>query len=262
MECNNNKSMFDANLWAGNPGQLILADEDIHVWRANLECDSASLHSFETTLAPEEKARPGRFRLPRDRNSFIATRGILRNLLGKYIGCVPSEVVLKYGDRGKPSLDLAQHRTIQFNVSRSHGLALFAFAVERSVGIDVELVRHNFPATEIAARYFSPTEIEELKALPPSHFYEGFFLCWTRKEAYVKARGEGMLIPLDSFRVSLAPGQPERLESIDSSRWSLHSVTPDPKYAGALVAERAGAKVTRIRHWDWNSTETASEIQR
>ena len=254
--------MFDASLWAANPGQLMLAQEDIHVWRANLECEPATLHSLETILAPEEVARAGRFRLTRDRNSFIATRGILRNLLGKYVGCAPSEIVLKYGERGKPSLSDVQHQTVQFNVSRSHGLALFAFAAEKSVGIDVELVRHNFPATEIAARYFSPQEVEELKALPPSHFYEGFFLCWTRKEAYVKARGEGMLISLDSFRVSIAPGQPELLESIDSARWSLHSITPDPRYVGALVAERVGVKDARICHWDWNSTETAREIQR
>lgn len=254
--------MFDANLWAANPGQLVLAQEDIHVWRANLECDCASLESFKTTLAPDEKARAGRFWLPRDRNSFIATRGILRNLLGKYVGCAPSEIVMKYGDRGKPSLDVSQHHSVQFNVSRSHGLALFAFAAERSVGIDVELVRHDFPAAEIAARYFSPQEVEDLKALPPPHFYEGFFLCWTRKEAYVKARGEGMQIPLDSFRVSLMPGQPERLESIDSLRWSLHSMTPDPRYVGALVAERAGLKEARICRWDWNSTGTAPEIQK
>ena len=217
MECNNNKPMFDANLWAANPGQLMLAQTKISMFGE-----------------PISNANPLRFihlkqywRLRRKREQAVSVfRGIEILLLrraessgicsGKYVGCAPSEIVLKYGERGKPSLSDVQHQTIQFNVSRSHGLALFAFAAEKSVGIDVELVRHNFPATEIAARYFSPTEIEELKALPPSHFYEGFFLCWTRKEAYVKARGEGMLIPLDSFRVSLAPGQPELLESIDS----------------------------------------------
>jgi 4'-phosphopantetheinyl transferase len=250
--------MFDASLWAANPGQFTLAPDEIHVWRANLDFEPASLRALETTLAPAEQARADRFRFPQDRNAFIATRGILRELLGKYVSRAPAELVFDYAGRGKPSLHAAPDQAIQFNVSRSHDLALLAFTSRRSVGIDVELVRPDFAATEIAQRYFSPQEIEELKSLPPQSLAEGFFLCWTRKEAYVKARGEGMQIPLNSFGVSLTPGQPARLESTDSARWSLHSITPDPRYVGALVAE---GKDPRIVYLDWNSIDADPKIQ-
>jgi 4'-phosphopantetheinyl transferase len=250
--------MFDANSWPANPGHLTLAPGEIHIWRANLDCEPASLRALETSLAPDEQARADRFRFPQDRSAFIATRGILRELLGKYVSRAPAEIVFDYADRGKPSLRASPDQSIQFNVSRSHDLALLAFAAGRSLGIDVELVRPDFAATEIAQRYFSPQEIDELKSLPPQSLAEGFFLCWTRKEAYVKARGEGMQIPLNSFRVSLTPGQAARLESTDSARWSLHSITPDPRYVGALVAE---GKDPRIVYLDWNSIDADPKIQ-
>jgi 4'-phosphopantetheinyl transferase len=250
--------MFDASLWSANPGQLALGPDEIHVWRAYLDFEPASLRAFETTLSPDEKARADRFHFPRDRNAFVATRGILRELLSRYAGRAPAELVFDYGDRGKPSLRGGPSQAIQFNVSCSHGLALLAFAMSRSVGVDVELIRPSFAGVEIAERYFAPQEIEELRALPPSLLAEGFFHCWARKEAYVKARGEGLQIPLRSFRVSLTPGQPERLESEDSARWSLHSITPDPKYVGALVV---AAKEARIRFWNWNSADAEIKNQ-
>ncbi len=250
--------MFDASLWSANPGQLVLEPDVIHVWRAYLDFEPALLHEFEMTLSPDEKGRAGRFHFPRDRNAFVATRGILRELLGKYASRAPAELVFDYGDRGKPSLRGTLSQPIQFNVSCSNGLALLAFAADRSVGIDVELIRPSFAGVEIAERYFSPQEIAELKTLPPSLLAEGFFHCWARKEAYVKARGEGLQIPLRSFRVSLTPGQPERLESADSARWSMHSITPDANYVGALVVE---GNEPLIRYWNWNSANTAIEKQ-
>jgi 4'-phosphopantetheinyl transferase len=129
-------------------------------------------------------------------------------------------------------------------------LALLAFALGRNLGIDVEFIRPEFPADEIAQRYFSPKEVMELRTLPPSLRAEGFYLCWTRKEAYIKATGEGLHVPLESFNVSLTPGRPERLESTDSGRWSMRSLYPDPFYAGALVAE---GQQLRLRQWGWEA---------
>jgi 4'-phosphopantetheinyl transferase len=129
-------------------------------------------------------------------------------------------------------------------------LALLAFALGRNLGIDVEFIRPEFPADEIAQRYFSPKEVMELRTLPPSLRAEGFYLCWTRKEAYIKATGEGLHVPLESFNVSLTPGQPERLESTDSDRWSMRSLYPDPLYAAALVAE---GQHLRLRKWGWEA---------
>ena len=130
-------------------------------------------------------------------------------------------------------------------------MALLAFSVGRHLGVDVELIR-NFAGNEIAEHYFSPQEVMELRQLPPSLQDEGFFLCWTRKEAYVKARGEGLHVPLKSFHVTLTPGKPKRLQTTDGLQWSLHSLRPDAQSVGALVGEGKGWK---LRCWKWGSSD-------
>jgi 4'-phosphopantetheinyl transferase len=241
--------MEDHHGWAPNSEHFEFEDQEIHVWRAYLDCEEIGLHRFEETLAPDEKARANRFVFRQDRNRYVAARGALRELLGRYLYRSPAEVEFDYTSKGKPSLRaVLNERSIQFNVSHSRGLALLAFALGRNLGIDVEFIRPEFPADEIAERFFSPKEVMELRALPPSLRAEGFYLCWTRKEAYIKAIGEGLHIPLESFNVSLTPGRPERLESTDSNRWTMRSLYPDPLYAGALVAE---GQDLRLRQWGW-----------
>jgi 4'-phosphopantetheinyl transferase len=243
--------MEDHNGWAPNSEHFEFEDQEIHVWRAYLDGEEIGLHRFEETLAPDEKARANRFVFPQDRNRYVAARGALRELLGRYLNRSPAELEFDYTSKGKPSLGATlNERSIQFNVAHSRGLALLAFALGRNLGIDVEFVRPEFPGDEIAERYFSPKEVMELRTLPPSLRAEGFYLCWTRKEAYIKATGEGLHIPLESFNVSLTPGRPERLESVDSSRWSMRSLYPDPLYAGALVAE---GQHLRLRQWGWKA---------
>ena len=231
------------------PEPVELKYDEVDVWRAYLDCEPTVIRRFEATLAPVEKARANRFVFQRDRNSFIVSRGVLRELLGRYVNRPPEHLKFDYSWHGKPSLcaELIEQR-VQFNVSHSHGLALFAFALGRRLGVDVELVRPHFAGEKIAELYFSLREVTELRALPPSLQAEGFFLCWTRKEAYIKARGEGLHIPLESFHVSLTPGQPERLQSDDSRQWSLRSLRVDPRYVGALVGENADF---RVRYVDW-----------
>ncbi|HTS12529.1 MAG TPA: 4'-phosphopantetheinyl transferase superfamily protein [Candidatus Limnocylindrales bacterium] len=136
-----------------------------------------------------------------------------------------------------------------FNLSHSHGLALVAICREREVGVDVELIRPEFGGEEIARRYFSQREVDELKRLPPELQAEGFFLCWTRKEAYIKAKGDGLHIPLDSFDVSLTPGLPPLLNSADGFRWSLRSLAPGAGYVGAVVSEGRDWKL-RLLSWE------------
>jgi 4'-phosphopantetheinyl transferase len=246
--------MSDLTSWGLNPKRLELEEGEIHVWRACLDCEDAVLRQFEATLAPDEKARAGRFFFERDRNCFIAARGVLRELLARYLNRAPAGLDFDYGPQGKPTLRTELPRSsVQFNVSHSHGLALLAFAVGRRLGVDVELVRPNFGGEDLADRYFSPQEIMELQRLPAPLQDEGFFLCWTRKEAYVKARGEGLHIPLKSFHVSLTPGEPERLQTADSSHWSLRSLRPNPGYVGALVGEGTG---WQLRCWDWRPLQS------
>jgi 4'-phosphopantetheinyl transferase len=234
--------------WSAALAESELTEAEICVWRASLDCGPDSLRRFEAELTSDEKSRAARFRFARDRNHFIAARGILRELLGAYIHRSPVELEFEYGPRGKPSLrTTGPSSRVRFNLSHSHGLAVYAFALGREVGIDLELIQPDFAGDDIAGRYFSTRELNELRALPPELRPEGFFLCWTRKEAYVKARGEGLQIPLDSFSVSLAPGQRELLESADSSRWSLCSFEPAPRYVAAVVGEGKG---WILRHWE------------
>jgi 4'-phosphopantetheinyl transferase len=237
--------------WCLPPQQLVLSQNEIHVWRAFLDLDGDAYDQLEATLSQDERARASRFRFESDQKHFIAARGILRNLLGRYLNELPSAIEFSYGPHGKPALRLQGANTpVSFNLSHSHGLALLAFSDMSEVGIDLEQVRPNFAVDEIAERFFSPREIAECCALPPEHRAERFFLLWTRKEAYIKARGGGLQISLDSFSFSLAPGQHETLQSDDSWRWSVRSFEPTPGFVSTLVAEGQG---WGLRGWDWKS---------
>lgn len=238
----------DFNVWELSPKRHELAADEIHVWRADLEREESVIRQLEKTLSVDEQARANRFRFQRDRNHFIATRGILRELLGKYVNRAPEDLEFDYGPQGKPTLRAQPSRqSVQFNVSHSHGMALLGFALGRRLGVDVERVR-KFTGEKIAERYFSPQEVMELHRLPAALQDEGFFLCWTRKEAYIKARGEGLHVPLKSFHVSLTPGEPEQLQTIDGVEWDLRSLRPDSQFVGALVGE---GKSWKLRGWSW-----------
>ena len=240
-----------SNPWDPYPPHLDLTNKDIHVWRARFNCPEKLLRQFEATLAPEEIVRANRFVFQKDRNNFVAARGILRQLLGRYTSSSPEQIKFEYGPQGKPFVksDMNKH-SLDFNISHSHGMGLFAFAARRRLGVDIESIKPDFGGEEIAERYFSRHEVDELQSLPASLRAEGFFLCWTRKEAYIKAKGEGLSIPLKSFHVSLTPNKPERLQSADSTNWTLQSLLPDTGYAGALVYE--GNK-SLVRCIDWRS---------
>jgi 4'-phosphopantetheinyl transferase len=242
--------MMTPQNWATAAVPPPLAPDEVHIWRALQSVEPSTLARLQSVLDPAEKARAERFLFERDRERFIVARGILRELLGAYIVCAPAQIRFDYGPQGKPSLSAAdlQGSRIRFNASHSHGLAAFAFALDRELGIDVELIRSDFGGEEIAKRYFSREEIAELKSLPHESRAEAFFLCWTRKEAYIKARGEGLQIPLASFSVSLTPGKPEQLRAADASRWEVRSFQPRENYAGALVA---GDKSFSARYFAW-----------
>ena len=164
---------------------------------------------------------------------------------------------------GKPALASAALRPeICFNLSHSHGLAVVAIGQEREVGIDVELIRAEFASEAIAKRYFSAKEIDELSGLPAELRTEGFFLCWTRKEAYIKAKGDGLQIPLDSFDVSLSPGRPATLSSVDEPRWGIESFVPslvsERRFAAAVVAE---GKDWIARYFEWKQPNGEEQLE-
>jgi 4'-phosphopantetheinyl transferase len=249
--------------WSSPQATPELARGEIHVWRASLSTDEPTLRSLEATLADQERERARRFIFERDRDRYIAARGILRDLLGKYLRRAPQSIEFVYGPHGKPVVASAASRpAICFNLSHSHGLAVVAIGREREVGIDVELIRPEFAGEEIARRYFSAKEIDELSRLPAELRTEGFFLCWTRKEAYIKAKGDGLQIPLDSFDVSLSPGRPAMLSSVDEPRWGIKSFIPslnsELRYAAAVVAE---GKDWTARYFEWKQANGEAQIE-
>ena len=241
--------MAELGGWSPASSALILPLGEVHVWRADLECEESLLQELRSTLAPDETARAGRYHFEADRKHFLVARGVLRDLLARYTGQAPGDLVLQYGKFGKPFLvQGSPTEPVRFNVSHSNALAVLSFSRGRELGIDLERVRLDFDSDDIAARYFAPQEVAELRALPSALRAEGFFLCWTRKEAYIKARGDGLQIPLQSFSVSLTPGAQERLDSTDCARWSLYSLRPAAEYVGAVVIE---GRDSRIHLFDW-----------
>jgi len=196
--------MANSLLWLPAATVPVLADNELHVWRASLDLSPAVFQRVESTLDAHEKKRAEKFLVPQARERFVAARGILRELLGAYLELDPENVALSYGPQGKPSLLPAHNSKISFNVAHSQGMGLFVFASGREVGVDIERLRPDFRGMEIASHFFSEDEIAELKKLPQSLAEQAFFGCWTRKEAYVKAQGEGLSIPLRSFTVGFA----------------------------------------------------------
>jgi len=239
-------------VWQRPPAELWLPRDEVHVWRVILD-QPQRLGEFEALLAPDERRRAARLRLKEDRDRFVIARGLLRRLVGNYLNLNPADLAFRYSAHGKPSLDIPLSGDLRFNLSHSHGLALLAFARGRDLGIDLEFVRRDVAAEQIAERFFSPAEAASLRALPADEKVEAFFNCWTRKEAFVKARGEGLSLPLDQFDVSLAPGEPAALLSrqtaVDISGWSLLDLLPGDKYKAALVVE---GRDWRLCRWQWS----------
>ena len=239
----------DNLVWLPAPSDLRLSDNTVHVWRASLAQPTEVIERMAGILSADEHARAARFFLERDQRSFTVARGTLRMILGRYLAVDGRELSFQYNEYGKPSLAQPFNgASLRFNLSHSRGLALFAITSNRDVGVDVEGIRTLAHFAQIAARMFSVYENAVLRSLPPSIQLEAFFNCWTRKEAYIKARGTGLSLPLDQFDVSFAPGEPARLIAIrnephEMTRWTLHALLPGHGYVGALVVEGEGLQV-------------------
>ena len=240
--------------WGLPPATMILGSDEVHVWRAFLDEPPAQIDGFLHTLGAKEQTRAERFYFQRDRERFITAHGVLRAILGLYLNRAPECLSFRYGSHGKPALAW-EHAgdALHFNMSHSHGVALYAIARGREVGIDLELIRYDLEVEQIAERFFSHSEMETLQALPRRFRKCAFFLGWTRKEAYIKARGEGLSLPLDQFEVSLIPGEPAALlctrpDSDEARRWSLKEVTVSSGYVAALAVEGRGWSLSC---WQW-----------
>jgi len=194
--------------------------------------DPAALSASEAILSPAERTRASRFVFDRDRHRFILARAELRRLLAERLDVKPESVELHYGPHGKPTL---ADSDLRFNVSHCDDVAVFAFVRGCEIGVDVEAVRPLVDADSIASRFFSNREIAEYRSLDRREKPQGFFNCWTRKEAFVKAIGDGLRYPLQSFDVSLAPCEPARIINVDG--WCVESFSPAAGFVAAVVTE-------------------------
>jgi 4'-phosphopantetheinyl transferase len=218
--------------------------DEMHVWHAALDRESDTLARLELVLSPEEKARADRFHFVNDRNRFVVARGLLRELLGRYLHQFPADLEFSYAEHGKPALSGGNASTgLCFNLSHSAGLVVYAIARERNLGIDVEHVRPEFASDGIAERYFSASEVSDLRRLPSEARVAGFFNCWTRKEAYLKATGMGLQIPLNSFAVSVWSDRPAQFLRGVEPRWHLDSFDPAEGYVAAVVYNGAPCSI-------------------
>ncbi|RZK13103.1 MAG: 4'-phosphopantetheinyl transferase superfamily protein [Flavobacterium sp.] len=240
-------------MWLNPPEKLTLNDAEAHIWRVDLELDECLQSSLLKLLSPDEKDRARKFCFVKDSRNFIVARGILRSLIGNYLEINPSDISFQYSKFGKPSI--ADNNSLQFNISHSQNMALFGFTKKFTIGVDVEFVNPNIEVRDIAANFFSRKEIQNLFALPAEQQTLGFFNCWTRKEAFIKAVGEGLSFPLDQFEVSLEPDKPAKLLATDwnpkaVSKWSMYSLAAGTDFVGSLVIE---GLVERVKFYNWQS---------
>jgi len=218
-----------------------LPAEELHVWRTSLERPLETVERMHRLLACDERHRADRFRFERDRSRYIVGRALLRCLLARYLGsgAAPENLVFEYGEFGKPMLRGGP----SFNISHSGTVALYAFSSLAEVGIDVEIDDGDLARERIAERFFSPAEVGVLRSLPTQVQTRAFLRCWTRKEAFIKARGDGLSLALDSFDVTLAPGTPARLlrtawSSEEPGQWCLRDLSDRKAGYVAAVAIR------------------------
>lgn len=246
-------------LWDDPPAEIALPEDEVHVWCAFLDQPRSHVQALVHILSIEEQSRAERFHFERDRRRYIASQGHLRMLLGQYLRIAPEHIKFHRGTRGKPALKEtgSTEANLKFNLAHSHELALYGITRNREIGIDIEHIRPIPDAAQIVERFFSAQEQRTFFSLPPEQHLEAFFNCWTRKEAFIKAKGEGLYHPLDQFSVSLAPGEPARLLQIENdpqetARWSLQALNPAPGYVATLAVEGHSC---RLRCWRVQSKE-------
>ncbi len=229
---------IDPNIWKISPQNLNLPPGVVHVWLADLNQSDACVERLTQTLAPGELDRANRFRFPHLRRNYLTRQGILRDLLGRYIGTGGTAVQFVFGAAGKPAL--AANPQLQFNMSQSQHLALYGFMLDHAIGVDIEFERPLADLEDVARYYFAAEERTSLFSLPRDQQVTAFIQCWSRKEAFIKAVGEGLRYPLDAFAVTLAPDIPARLLRVDAQpeavdQWRYATFDVPGEYAAAAV---------------------------
>jgi 4'-phosphopantetheinyl transferase len=240
--------------WARAAAPPALGASEVHAWCVDLDAPGADGGAEAGGLSADERTRAARFHFARNRARFLRGRAALRHLLAGYAGREPHALVFVPGTHGKPALP---GTGLEFNLSHSGGCAVLAVTRGRRVGVDVERIRAERATLAVARRFFAPAEAAAVATAAPAERALTFFRCWTRKEAYVKARGEGLSLPLDRFEVPLEPHATAALtvardDHAEAARWSLRELVPAPHHLAALVVEGQG---WTLRAWTWEHSD-------
>ena len=244
-------TVADQQTWKSGPSTPAIWQNEVHIWRARL--DGPWSWTFDEALSLDDRTRADRFKFESDRRRFCVARASLRLILSRYLKTKPGRLQFETGEFGKPFF--ANEKLsggLRFNLSHSHQLALIAITREREVGVDLEYMRSDFVTDQVANHFFSPAEVQQFREVPAESKTQSFFSCWTRKEAYIKARGEGLYCPLDQFDVSVAPGMPamlleSRVDAADAQRWCFHDIAAGDRYAATVAIDGASS---RLVLWD------------
>ncbi len=241
---------YSSDLWTTIKKSNNLEAGIVHIWKAELDADSNEIDAFWPTLSEVEKKRADRFYFQKDRTHFIKARGILRHLLSRYLSLDPKALIFDYNKFGKPYL---KNSTLHFNVSHSNGLGLFAFTQNALIGVDLEKIKKQIDFETITSRFFSQNEANLILSLDLNDRTESFYKCWTRKEAFIKAHGEGLSIPLDQFEVSILDSEDVQLKIVRWNPkaiedWSMISFEPDKEWLGALVVK---SPIQQVNFYKW-----------
>jgi 4'-phosphopantetheinyl transferase len=233
---------------------LTLALDEVHIWRIDLTKQDDEIQRYRRVLSADEIERADRFYFERDRRRFTVAREAMRDILSRYTALPAMDLCFSYGPKGKPELSGGLEQSgIKFNLSHSAEIALLAVTRGLTVGVDIEWIQADFATDDIAERFFSATEVQTLRSLPTDQRAEAFFSCWTRKESYIKAIGEGLSVSLDSFAVAFAPGFAAALLHVEVdpeevARWSMYNIVVSEGYKAALVVE---GKDHRLKQMEW-----------
>jgi 4'-phosphopantetheinyl transferase len=240
------------NVWhnLSNPPKLTYGE--IHVWRVFIDREISSYRASIKTLSPDEIQKADKFQFERDRWQFIVCRATLRKILGAYLRIQPSEICFSYNDFGKPTLNsVKDKKSYCFNISHSNGIVLIAVTNGQEVGIDLEYMKEEFATLKVAEQFCSQIELSALSSITDDLRVSAFYSFWTRKEAFAKAIGEGLSIPLKQIKLPIISGECE--SNLDRNfthrfgKWSLVNLPPYGKFAAALVVK---GEVKAIRHWN------------
>ena len=238
--------ILPAKQWVFPPQDLALPAHTVHLWIARLDVPEDAHRRFLSWLSPDEGQRAEKFAFDKHRIQFINGRGLLRKILGQYLKLAPDQLRFRYTPFGKPEIESPDMQSvIFFNLSHSNGVALFAFAKNMEIGVDIEFIRLRTDIEQSGSIVFSPPEIAAIRALSLELRRTAFFRFWTRKEAFIKAVGHGFSLPLQQFNVSSVPEK--AVENLGSAteqrhftRWHIQDIQLPKDYVAALACPKAG----------------------